>query len=57
MWNSPEVHPKEIDVSSSAVESGYYDYRSSGPLLACVWKDKRIIHFLSTMHMAEAPKR
>ena len=29
---SRKFYPKEIDVSSSAVESGYYDYRSSGPL-------------------------
>ncbi len=32
------------------------DYRSSGPLLACVRKDKRIIHFLGTMHVAETPE-
>ena len=30
---SRKFYPKEIDVSSSAVESGYYDYRSSGPLV------------------------
>ena len=35
------------------VERGYYDYRSSGPLLASVWRDKRAIHFLTTMHVAE----
>ena len=31
---------------------GYYDYRSNGPLLATVWKDKRIVHFLSTIRVA-----
>ena len=33
---------------------GYSDFRSSGPLLASVRKDKRIIHFLSTIHVAQA---
>ena len=36
------------------VSVGYCDFRSSGPLLASVWKDKRIIHFLSTIHVAQA---
>ena len=31
---------------------GYYNYRSNGPFLATVWKDKRIVHFLSTIHVA-----
>ena len=32
------------------VSAGYYDFRSSGPLLATVWKDKRVVYFLSTIH-------
>ncbi len=51
---SRKYYAPALDVKSKDVESGFYDYRSSGPLLACVWKDKRIIHFLSTMHVAEA---
>ena len=53
---SRKYFPTDLDVKVRDVDSGYYDYRSSGPLLACVWKDKRIIHFLSTMHMAEPPE-
>ena len=49
-----KYYPKDLIVRSSSVERGYYDYRCSPPLLACVWKDKRIINFLSTMHEAEA---
>ena len=45
--------PKDLKVDKR-VSVGYYDFRSSGPLLACVWKDKRIIHFLSTIHVARA---
>ena len=41
-------------MKSHHVESGYYDYRSGGPLLVCVWKDKRIINLLSTIHVAKA---
>ncbi len=48
-----KYYPEDLAVSKT-VETGYYDYRSCGPILACVWKDKRIIHFLSTMHVAEA---
>ena len=29
------------------VVTGYYDFRSCGPLLACVWKDKRISFFVA----------
>ena len=28
------------------------NYRSLGPLLACVWMDKRVIHFLTMLHVA-----
>ena len=40
------------DLLVQKVDRGYYDYRSIGPLLACVWMDKRIIHFLTTLHAA-----
>jgi len=36
-------------------ERGYYDYLSHGPLLAATWYDRRYVHFLSTMHVAEFP--
>lgn len=49
---SRKYFPPELAVKKKDVDSGYYDYRSSGPLLACVWKDKRIIHFLTTLHVA-----
>ena len=53
---SRKYFPTQLDVSTKDVDSGYYDdYRALGPLLACVWKDKRIIHFLTTMHVAELP--
>ncbi len=48
-------YPKDLDVKSGKVQSGFYDYRSCGPLLASVWKDKRIIHFLSTIHSVPEP--
>ena len=41
---------KELAVSERGEERGWYDYRSSPPLLACAWKDKEISNFLSTMH-------
>jgi len=41
--------PQELNVNKRDVDTGYYDYRSSGPLLASVWMDKRILHLLSTM--------
>ena len=44
--------PQDLVVNKWDVDTGYYDYRSSGPLLATVWLDKRIIHMLSTMHVA-----
>ena len=34
-------------------ERGFYDFRSKGPLLATVWFDKRLIYFVSTLHVAE----
>ena len=47
--------PAELAVKASRVDRGFYDYRTSPPLLACVWKDERIINFLSNMHKAETP--
>ena len=49
-----KYYPKQLAVNGSIVEAGYYDYRSSGPLLACFWKDRRVINFMSTMHVAKA---
>ena len=52
MWNSCRSHrkyyPKDLKIDKN-VEMGYYDYRSNGPLLA---KDKRIVRFPSTIHVA-----
>ena len=42
--------PAELAVKASRVDRGFYDYRTSPPLLACAWKDKPIINFLSNMH-------
>ena len=48
-----KYYPNDLKVDKR-VSVGYYDFRSSGLLLACVWNDKRIIHFLSTIHVAQA---
>ena len=48
-----KYYPQDLVVKATQVERGHYDYRSSGPLLACVWRDKRMIHFLTTIHVAE----
>ena len=48
-----KYYPKELRVKESGKERGWYDYLCSPPLLACVWKDRRIINFLTTMHKAE----
>ena len=50
-----KYYPKDLVVSPSSVERGYMDHRCSPPLAACVWKDKRIISFLSNMHEATGP--
>ncbi len=34
---------------------GLINYRSSGPLLAMTWVDKRVIYFMSTMHAVVLP--
>ena len=44
-------------MSDRGKERGWYDYRASPPLLACAWKDKKIINFLTTMHKATGPAR
>ena len=52
-----KFYPAELAYKASEGtkrQRGFYDYRSNGPLMACVWKDKKIINFLSTMHCAEA---
>ena len=49
-----KFYPTDLKVDKKSVCVGYYDFRSNGPLLACVWKDKRIIHFLSTIDLAQA---
>ena len=51
---SRKFYPKTLGYGKGEVTPGFYDYRSSGPLLAAVWYDKRVINFLSTMHVAEA---
>jgi len=35
------------------VPKGYYEYLSSGSLLAAVWYDRRFVYFVSTLHKAE----
>ena len=45
--------PSELKVDRNDI-AGYYDFQSSGPLLATVWKDKRVVYFLSTIHVARA---
>ena len=42
--------PSELKVDRNVI-AGCYDFRSSGPLLATVWKDKRVVYFLSTIHL------
>ena len=44
--------PQDLVVNKRDVDTGYYDYCSSSPLLATVCLDKHIIHMLSTMHVA-----
>ena len=43
-----KYYPNELKVDKN-VSVG-----SNGPLLASVWKDKRIIYILSTIHVAQA---
>ena len=54
---SRKFYPDELVVKDKgkSKERGWYDYRASPPLLACVWKDKRIVNYLSTMHKATGP--
>ncbi len=49
-------YPAELTYKASEAtkfDRGFYDYRACGPLLACAWKDKKIINFLTTKHVAE----
>ena len=46
--------PQDLVTKATIHNRSYYNYRSSGPLLATVWVDKRSIYFLSTMHVAES---
>ena len=34
------------------LDRGYYDYCSNGPLLAVAWKDRQMVYFVSTAHVA-----
>ena len=33
---------------------GFMMYSSNGPLLAYAWKDRRMVYFLTTAHVAQA---
>lgn len=44
-----EFFPEDLKAKKS-VERGCSDYRTSGPLLICLWKDKRVINFIKTVH-------
>ena len=46
-------YPRDLVVPKNK-EKGHYDYRASGPLLACCWVDNRPIYFLTTIHQAVA---
>ena len=46
--------PKELLTKAKNTNRGFVDFRSNGPLLATIWVDKRIIYFLSTIHVAES---
>ena len=50
-----KYYPKDFVVSAKSVERGYIDYRCSSPLVAWIWKDRRIIYFLSNMHEVCTP--
>ena len=47
-------YPKDLITPYSKALKGYFDYRSNGPLLACVWLEKRSVYFLSSIHVAES---
>ena len=47
--------PKQLVVPQKEVnkrDRGYYDYRANGPLLAVAWKDRKMVYFVSTAHVA-----
>ena len=47
--------PKDLVTKATKQNRGHYDYRSTGPLVASAWVDKRSIYFLSTLHVGELP--
>ena len=55
MRTNRKYYPKDLTISPSSVERGNSDHRCSPPLVAWVWKDRRIIKFLSYMHDATGP--
>ena len=50
-----KYYPQELAVKDRGKDRGWFDYRSSPPLLACAWKDRKIINFLTTIHNATDP--
>ena len=50
-----KYYPQELAVKDRGKDRGWFDYRSSPPLLACAWKDRKIINFLTTMHNTTDP--
>ncbi len=47
-------YPAELAIKGSEatkLDRGFYDYRTCGPLTSFVWKDKKVINFLSTVHV------
>ena len=49
--------PKELLTKATISNRGFVDFRSSCPLLATIWVDKRSIYILSTIHVAEPQLR
>ncbi len=37
--------------ATTKLDQDFYDYRTCGPLTSFVWKDKKVIIFLSTVHV------
>ena len=42
-----------IGIKATGSSRGTYQYHSNGPLLACLWVDKRSLYFVTTMHIGE----
>ena len=45
--------PKDLVTKASKDIRGHSEYLSNGPLLACVWVDKRCVYFVDTVYVAE----